>query len=83
MELSTTNGHIPLIIYLFIKPICFPLLVHPAHSITVLAHTVNNLFLHKVKVGFQSGWGMYGPFRPCRRGKCCFDYLSIRTMVDM
>lgn len=58
MELSTTNGHIT-IDYLFIYQthLFSSLVVHSVHSITVLAHPVNNLFLHKVKAGFQMDEG--------------------------
>lgn len=75
MELSTTNGHIT-IDYLFIYlsiPFVFPLVVRPAYSIAVLPHTVNNLFLHKVKAGFQMDGGSVASDVGLVLRKLCFS----------
>lgn len=74
MELSTTNGHIT-IDYLFIyQSHLFSLLVQFVHCKALLAHIVNGLFLHKVKVGFQmDGFCGFGPYRGC---EFCFETPS-------
>lgn len=65
----------PSILYLFIKPICFPLVVH----IAGLTHTVNNFLLHKVKAGFLMDV-FWLPFRWC---KSCFEDLKLFLYVSL